>query len=197
MNDDLGSNKAHLFCSASRAEPGDVLVELGVRDGAGSFTMLEATAGQQCRVIGVDPSVCPFEPPQRYEYLQTDSVTAAAQIGSPLFMVFFDTLHVREQVMAELYHYWPKIRAGGYAVFHDTEWGTKHDVYLGKEWGQPVEAVDAFFPPLVDTENYMRIDYKGSHGMTFVKKLTAWNPVVPGMDAALEDSKRLTEALCG
>ncbi len=196
MNNDLGENKAHLFCSAARAEPGDILVDLGVREGTSSFTMLDATYGQGCHVIGVDPAPCPFEIPERYEYLQTDSISAAPAIPGGLFMVFFDTLHIREQVMAELHHYWPKIRAGGYAVFHDTDWPAgKHDEYLGEVWRQAVEGVDAFFPQ-VENENYVRVDYKGSWGMAFVKKLKRWNPVVPDIDAALADSKRLTEALC-
>ncbi len=199
MNDDLGENKAHLFCTSARAVPGDMLIDLGVREGASSFTMLAATAGQQCRVVGVDPSPCPFPIPERYQYLQIDSVRAAPLFSSePIFLVFIDTLHIKEQVMAELFHYWPMIRVGGYAVCHDTDWPPeKHDEYLGKTWDQAVEGVNAFFPPFIANEDYIRVDYKDSWGMTFVKKLRDWNPVVPGMEEALRASRQLTDALCG
>ena len=194
--DDLGPNKAHLFCTAARAVPGDVLVDLGVREGVSSFTMMDATYGQECRVIGVDPAPCGFAAPARYTYLQTDSVSAAAMIEPPLYMVFFDTLHIKEQVMAELFHYWPKIRVGGWAVFHDTEWESwRHDEYLGIVWGHPVEGVNAFFADAAD--HIVRVHYPESHGMTFIQKMDDWNPVVPGMDAALEASRALTKHVCG
>ncbi len=204
MNDDLGPNKAHLFCTAATARPGDTLVDLGVREGASSFTMLEATAGQRCRVIGVDPSPCPFALPDRYDYLQTDSIAAADSIPNDLFLCFFDTLHIKEQVMAELHHYWPKIRVGGWAVFHDTEWpADKHDHYIGRDWGQAIVGVNSFFGECTnamgdDTRNgFIRWEHHPeSYGMTFVNKLTDWNPTVPGMEEALAASKMLTEALC-
>ncbi len=200
MNDDLGPNKQRLFDVAATAPMDSVLVDLGVREGASSFTMLEATSGQKCRVIGVDPSPCPFEIPERYTYMQTDSVSAAAKIDGSLFMVFFDTLHIKEQVMAELHHYWPKIRVGGYAVFHDTEWGDKCDHYLGRDWLPPINGVNAFFGDTFGKyfdRHVERVHYPESWGMTFVKKLSDWNPVVPDIDASLEASRRLTKEVCG
>lgn len=195
MPDDLGPNKAHLFCTSATANPGDVLVDLGVRLGASSFTMLEATAGQRCQVIGVDPSPCPFICPDRYEYIQTDSITAADAIPNELFMTFFDTLHIKEQVMAELHHYWPKIRVGGWAVFHDTEWESwRHDTYLGITWDHVIEGVNAFFANA--GKRVTVVHYPESHGMTFVRKNELFMPEVPGMELALAASKRLTEALC-
>lgn len=199
MNDDLGPNKARLIEVASTANPVEVLVDLGVRDGASSFAMLNGAQG--CHVIGVDPSVCPFELPERYTYMRTDSVSAAKDIPSPLFAVFFDTLHIKEQVMAELFHYWPKIRVGGWAVFHDTEWGDKRDHYLNRDWEPPMAGVQAFFagPRFafnVQTNPYVAYEHRPvSWGMTFVQKLAVWMPEVDGMEQALADSKRLTEAL--
>lgn len=189
--DGLGPNKQRLFDVAATAKPGDVLVDLGVRSGNSSFTMLDAARHQSNFVIGVDPAPCPFICPDRYEYLQTDSITAAPAIPDNLFLVFFDTLHIKEQVMAELYHYWPKIRVGGWAVFHDTEWPQgKNDEYLGITWGQAVEGVKAFF-------GFMPfLHYPESWGMTFVQKIDDRIPVVPGMQDALFASKMLTDALC-
>lgn len=197
--DDLGPNKAHLFFAAAKAQPGDILVDLGVREGASSFTMLAATDPQHCRVVGVDPSPCPFKQPPRYFYVKSDSITAAEKfdaVQEPLFLVFFDTLHIKEQVMAELNHYWPKIRVGGYAVFHDTEWEPwRHDEYLGTVWRHVIEGVNAFFEN--GAGHTAVAHYPASHGMTFVQKLHDWNPVVPGMAEALEASRRLTELVCG
>lgn len=188
--DDLGENKDRLRALCLEAKPGDVLVDLGVRTGTSSCILLES--GQ--RVIGVDPAHCTIDHPN-YTFLQTDSVTAAAMIPAPIFLCFVDTLHIKEQVMAEMFHYWPKIRVGGYAVFHDTEWPEgKHDEYLGKQWGQAVEGVAAYFGIAiehVDIEHHPE-----SWGMTVVKKLNEWIPVVEGMEEALRESRRLTEALC-
>lgn len=200
--DDLGPNKQRLFAVAAQARSGDVLVDLGVRTGNSSFAMLEATKDiGGVAVIGVDPAPCPFICPDRYEYLQTDSISAVQSPAMPgeLFLVFFDTLHIKEQVMAELYHYWPKIRVGGWAVFHDTAWPEwKHDEYLGITWGQAIEGVRAFFKGYVREEWGTSVQtYPESWGMTFVQKLTPdWNPTVPGMQDALHASQLLTEALC-
>ncbi len=204
MNNDLGPNKQRLAHIAASALACDVLVDLGVRTGVSSFTMLDATQHQRCEVIGVDPAPCPFIEPERYQYLRMDSVSAAEVIPALIYLVFFDTLHIREQVMAELFHYWPKIRVGGWAVFHDTEWPAwKHDEYLGVTWGQAIEGVRAFFGEIADTRGLIAQDknirfehHSESYGMTFVQKLSDWNPTVPGMDLALSASKMLTEALC-
>lgn len=194
MNDDLGPNKKRLFEVASTAQPGDVLVDLGVREGASSFTMLEATAKQHCPVIGVDPAPCPFQLPDYYYYMQTDSVSAAAEIPGPLFIVFFDTLHIKQQVMAELFHFWTKIRVGGWAVFHDSEWPPgKYDEYINITWPQVIDGINAFFADA--GEHVSRTHYPESWGMTFVQKKDDWNPTVEGMDAALNASKMLTERL--
>ncbi len=205
MMDDLGPNKARLFEVASTALPGDVLVDLGVRNGTSSFTMLEATEEQQSRVIGVDCALCPWTfAKDRYQYIHLDSVSVVEHIDGPLFLVFFDTLHIKQQVMAELFHYWPKIRVGGWAVFHDTEWPEdKHDVYLDIVWPQAIEGVKAFFGDVASVRGlsakneHVRFDhYPESYGMTFVQKLDDWNPTVDGMEQALEVSRMLTDALC-
>lgn len=184
VESDLGCNVHKLHDVASQALDYDVLVDLGVRGGVSSITMLDATEEQKCRVIGVDPIPCVFPIPARYTYLQTDSVTASSMISGPLFMVFFDTLHIKEQVMAELFHFWPKIRVGGYAAFHDTEWPVdRFEFHLGKSWAQAVDGVNAFF---ADAGTHIeRVHYPESFGMTFIKKLDDWNPTVNGMDEAL------------
>lgn len=193
--DDLGPNKQRLFSIAEMALGGETLVDLGVRSGNSSFTMLDATKPQGSFVFGVDPAPCPFICPDRYEYFQTDSITAASIIPKEIYLCFFDTLHIKEQVMAELHYYWPKIRVGGWAVFHDTVWPEwKHDEYLGTVWGQAVEGVNAFFK---DAHGHIdREDFPESYGMTFIRKKSLWNPTVPGMEEALAASKMLTEALC-
>lgn len=200
MSDDLGPNKAHLYAVASEAKEGDVLVDLGVRFGVSSGVMMDATEDAGARVVGVDVGASPFGINYRYTFLQCDSISASQLIPPPIFLCFIDTIHVKEQVLAELHHYWPKIRVGGYAVFHDTEWGGRKDHYMGKDWEPPVEAVKAFFG-LGDlktagrTTNFEYRHCPESWGMTFVQKLADWNPIVPEMDEALKASKLLTESL--
>lgn len=203
MNDDLGKNRQHLFRACREAVEGDTLVDLGVRHGCSSKIMLRATEHSGAKVIGVDYENCPIFAP-RYTFLQTDSVTASMMVPEELFLVFFDTLHIKEQVMTELYHYWPKIRVGGYAVFHDTNWPKwKHDVYLGRTWDQPIEGVKKFFHiesylmgHFVMTKHIEMHYWPDSWGMTFVQKMDDWVPEVEGMEQALSDSRMLTEALC-
>lgn len=196
-DDDLGNNKKRLIEVAGTAQPGDVLVDLGVRYGASSAAMLYATVDQGCKVIGVDPDRQMFgQGNERYTYLNTDSVSAAPQIPALLFAVFFDTLHIKQQVMAELHHYWPKIRVGGWAVFHDTEWGDRRDHYLGQDWPPVMHGIDAFF--LIANRHIHFEHYPESYGMTFIQKLDdGWNPNPPGMEEALADSARLTKHFCG
>ncbi len=212
-DDDLGPNKQRLIEVASTALPDDVLVDLGVRYGASSAAMLFATLDQGCKVIGVDPDrqMFGYHIP-RYTYLQTDSVSAAEQIPAPIYLCFFDTLHIKQQVMAELFHYWPKIRVGGWAVFHDSEWGEKRDHYLGQDWPPVMDGIEAFFgypiskvPKLLPSElgaygrtrNFTFEHYSDSYGMTFIQKLADWNPSPEGMVQALEDSAHLTKHVCG
>lgn len=98
--------------------------------------------------------------------------------------------------MAELYHYWPKIRVGGWAVFHDTEWpADKHDHYLGRDWGQAIEGVNAYFGS-EDRREVLRFHYPESYGMTFIQKLKDWIPIGVINQEILDASKMLTEALC-
>lgn len=202
MSDDLGPNKARLYEVCAQAKPGDVLVDLGVRFGVSSGVMLDATQDAGCEVIGVDIGDCPFDQPRRYTYVKGDSVSAAGLIPAPLYLVFFDTIHVKEQVMAELFHYWPKIRVGGWAVFHDTAWTPgMEDRFLGKTWEPPMAGVQAFFAGAQFLHNIQGnphvafMHYSESWGMTFVQKLDDWMPEVEGMEQALADSKRLTESL--
>tara|TARA_B100001094_G_scaffold133124_1_gene128998 strand:+ start:16 stop:606 length:591 start_codon:yes stop_codon:yes gene_type:complete len=79
-------------------------------------------------------------------------------------IVFFDTVHVKEQVLTETYYWWDHIKEGGLAVYHDTSWhGYKHhsrhraagkqpgssrkgyDSYGGIDWETPDRAVEVFF----------------------------------------------------
>jgi len=194
--DDLGPNKEHLARVASQAKPGETLVDLGVRGGVSSRVMIDAA--KECRVIGVDPcerhATVPVD--ARYTYLQTDSLNAAVFIHAPLYLVFFDTLHIREQVMAELYLYWPKIRVGGWAVFHDTEWPAgKKDFYLGKEWDQAVVGVRDFFrdkPTPVTVTHHSE-----SWGMTFIQKTDDESWRVDGIQEAMMAAEMLCTARCG
>lgn len=196
--DDLGANKARLMELAATAKPDDVLVDLGVRWGASSLAMLEATSDQQCRVFGIDPAGKPNELfPERYTFLMVDSITGFHSVPSTLFLVFFDTVHIAEQVIAELWHYWVKIRIGGWAIFHDTGWPeNKKDHYLGRDWDRPEAGIMRFF---ANGWSHIRIEHHPEDwGMTMIQKRDAWVPqTVEGLDDALALSKMLTINRCG
>ena len=50
-----------------------------------------------------------------------DSVTLGKNWDEdPFDIVFIDTIHTREQVLAEMYFWIEHLKEGGYLVFHDT-----------------------------------------------------------------------------
>ena len=88
-----------------------------------------------------------------------------------MFLVFFDSVHAKEQVLCELYYWWDLLRVEGYAVFHDTSWkdyihkpghscagkltgntALGYDTYGGINWETPDLAVEEFFGIKLNTE---------------------------------------------
>jgi cephalosporin hydroxylase len=175
---DLGQNAYRLLEVVLKAPPSSRFVDIGVLDGTSSEIMLVSAGPKNNRVWGIDASECP---PQlrnhpNYEFLRGDSVTELSRwTEGKIYLAFFDTLHIAEQVMCELYYAWPWISVGGYAVFHDTEWPKyKFDHYLGREWDRPEVGVERFFKS-IESEVIIQhhpVDY----GMTFVERLSDADP---------------------
>ena len=118
-----------------------------------------------------------------YTCYQADSVTLGKNWDEdPFDIVFVDTIHTMEQVLAELYFWANHITKNGYFVFHDSHWDhtTKGDTIGGKEWRRVDVAITDFFnlpKNVMELSEYEDDDillnhFPGSYGMTFIKVKT-------------------------
>ena len=175
-------------------------MDLGVRLGPSSAIMSVDAAAKNNKVHGCDVWWDGFEQNgarfvnKDYMCYLADSVTLGKTWDEdPFDVIFVDTLHTREFVLAELYYWVNHIKEGGYFVFHDTHLEKYHNppnppgdyVIGGKAWATPDEAVTDFFGmptelcdgPLhesITVGEYEDDDveikhYTPSFGMTFVK----------------------------
>jgi predicted O-methyltransferase YrrM len=181
---DLGENGkvlAELVGNFSNAR----FMDLGVRYGHSSIIMSINSKEKNNQVCGCDVSFDYFYNygskyvNDNYTCYLADSVTLGKTWDEePFDIIFVDTIHTREQVLAELYYWSNHIKSNGYFVFHDTHWiKSGGDIIGGEEHRRVDEAVTDFFSL---PKNVMEIDeyitnnievkhYSSSHGMTFIK----------------------------
>ena len=119
------------------------MIDLGVRLGASSAIMSVEADENNNQVCGCDLDYDGFFKNGRkfvsenYTCYQADSVTLGKNWDEdPFDLVFVDTIHTREQVLAELYFWSNHLNENGYFVFHDSHWDhtTEGDHIGGKEW---------------------------------------------------------------
>ena len=180
----LGSNAwilADLVCTFKNAR----FIDLGVRLGASSAIMSIETEKNNNQVCGCDLNYDGFFKngskfvSEDYTCYQSDSVTLGKNWDEdPFDIIFVDTIHTREQVLAELYFWSNHIKENGYFIFHDSHWEKEGgDVIGGVEWKRVDEAITDFFnlPTNVmemntyENKNISLRHYPGSYGMTFVQ----------------------------
>ena len=144
-----------------------ILVDIGVCEGASSSVMGKTVVENNNQIFGIDPIQPRYNVAQaaNYTYIKDDSVLIGrnwdkGQTG----LVFFDSVHAKEQVLCELFYWWELMKVGGTGVFHDTSWsgyihkpghdcagkltgnsGKGYDTYGGINWETPDKAVDEFF----------------------------------------------------
>jgi hypothetical protein len=79
--------------------------------------------------------------------------------------LFIDTSHTVEQTLGELRTYVPRIRPGGVALFHDTEWREPSEM-LDEPGGWVKEALDIYCAEAgLEWENR-----SGSYGMGIIRR---------------------------
>lgn len=159
-----------MYEEASKVKDG-TLVELGVYMGASSRLLSANCIKDNNRVYGIDPVPYFRSNNPNYTYLKEDSVAVGKEWDKgPVDLVLFDSVHVKEQVLCELYYWWDLLKEGGTAIFHDTSWkGYVHkeghpcagkltgntalgyDTYGGINWDTPDKAVDDFFGVSLNT----------------------------------------------
>ena len=188
---DLGNNAWKLL-DLVKTMRNKRMIDLGVRLGASSAIMSVEADKNNNQVCGCDLDYDGFFKNGRkfvsenYTCYQADSVTLGKNWDEdPFDLVFVDTIHTREQVLAELYFWSNHLNENGYFVFHDSHWDhtTEGDHIGGKEWKRVDEAITDFFglPQNVmemseyETDGILLNHFPGSYGMTFikVKKLSA------------------------
>lgn len=175
-NTDLGNNVFKLFEKTALITNG-VFVDLGVRGGTSSEIMLIDSEKLNNKVFGVDVDFSVLDDKiknnSNYKCILGDSVTIGKNWTSPINGLFVDTFHIKEQVMMELYYWYPHMVEGGFIAFHDTNWPKgKYDYYGGIMWDRVEEGIKDFFN--IKTLNYedeyiVSNNYPESWGMTIME----------------------------
>ena len=187
---DLGDNSEILLDLVKRMK-NKRFMDLGVRYGASSTILSFDADKNNNQVCGCDIYFDSFEGSElvnkSYERYQSDSVTLGKNWNKdPFDIIFVDTLHTREIVLAELYFWSKHINEGGYFIFHDTHLNVGRNYEIaGKNWKTPDEAVIDFFNipsklckgtahQAISVSEYENDDielkhYTEDYGMTFVK----------------------------
>jgi len=183
---DLGENAWKLLEVAKTFKNGR-FIDLGVRLGASSAVMSVEAAERGNRVHGCDLMFDGFEKNgarfvnEDYMCYMADSVTLGKNWDEdPFDIIFVDTIHTREQVLAELYFWSNHIKENGYFIFHDSHWEGPGDVIGGKQWERVDVAITDFFGlsksvremNQYEDENIRLEHYTPSYGMTFVQVKT-------------------------
>jgi len=173
---DIGINADPLYSVLSKYKD-TTFVDLGVRSGVSSEIMLIGSHTNNNKVFGVDVDWSMLNQSvgshSNYTKILGDSSTVGKYWDVKISGLFVDTFHIKEQVLSELYFWYPHVEEGGFIAFHDTNWPEgKHDVYDGITWDRVEEGVKSFFN--VDSLNYedeyiKMSNHPESWGMTIVE----------------------------
>lgn len=124
-------------------------IELGVRSGQSTAAQLAGIQdnGGELWSVDIDAPQVPshwFDLPE-WHFLQADDLSAEAQAWLPAQcdVLFIDTSHTVEQTLGELRVYVRRVRKGGVALLHDTEWEDPGTM-LDAPGGWVTQALDAY-----------------------------------------------------
>jgi len=173
---DIGENADYLYETCSKFSD-SIFIDLGVRSGISSEILLLDSLDKNNQVYGVDVDWQHLSPSvnnhPRFTKISGDSVTVGKYWDKNINGLFVDTFHIKEQVLTELYFWYPHIIEGGFIAFHDTNWPEgKNDIYGGVVWERVEEAIKLFFgtETLNFEDNYIKMsNYPDSWGMTIVE----------------------------
>lgn len=183
---DLGENAWKLLEVVKTFENGR-FIDLGVRLGASSAVMSVEAEERGNKVHGCDLMFGGFEKNgarfvnKDYMCYMADSVTLGKNWDEdPFDIIFVDTIHTREQVLAELYYWADHLKEGGYFIFHDSHWTGPGDIIGGVQHERVDVAITDFFGlpksvremDMYEDDNIILNHYTPSFGMTFVQVKT-------------------------
>lgn len=178
-NTDLGENSVRLH-ELSQTFSDSIFVDLGVREGASSGILCDRSKELNNKIYGVDIDFSLLKThlinDQNYEIIVGDSSTIGRdfEIEKGVDILFVDTLHVKEQVLCELYYWIDKMNQNSYVVFHDSHWPeSMRENIGGLDWDRVDVAITEFFN-LKELKNQKNTNievtcYPESYGMTFIK----------------------------
>lgn len=135
-----------------RCYPSPVVVELGVAWGNSTSALLSAASATGGTLWSVDAgeigAMIPadwWDDPD-WRFLQADDLSPRALEWLPgeCDVLFVDSDHSYEHVTGVLDAYVPRVKAGGVALFHDTQWHTPGDVDSGRPDGQIAQAITRY-----------------------------------------------------
>ena len=110
------------------ARPGATVIELGVRSGNSTSALLaacDATGGllHSCDIAAPDvPPEWHLHPAWQFTRGDDTDPAVAAVLPAECDVLFIDTSHDYDHTLDELALYVPRLRPGGVACLHDTEW---------------------------------------------------------------------------
>ena len=172
---DLGNN-VHILYDKTKKINNGILIDLGVRTGVSSETLLINADEKNNKVFGVDVDFSQtaghVKSNPNYNLIPGDSVTVGKNWDQKIDFLFVDTFHIKEQVMCELFYWYPCLKIGATIAFHDSNWPEgKHDVYGGIVWDRVEKGIMEFFGinTLTYEDEFIKVEnYPDSWGMTFV-----------------------------
>lgn len=145
-----------------------LVIELGVRSGVSTHAFLYALGctGGQLWSVDINPPPPIADPLWHFVQGEDCSQQVLDQLPQrPADIVFVDTDHTYEQTTAEINTYVPRIRKGGYMIFHDTAL-ERFDHHISPQPPFPVaKAIDELLPE----DQYDRVYYPNNYGLTVVE----------------------------
>jgi hypothetical protein len=178
---DLGSNTYVLY-DKIKDKKNSVFVDLGVRNGYSSAILSINSNDNNNKIYGIDVTFDDFigEIVEKNNYFQIEgdssSVGKYSEIEdlNNIDFLFIDTLHVREQVLCELYYWVPKLKNGAIIAFHDSHWPEEKKENIGNKIWERVDSAIVDFFGLSELKDFSNKNievscYPDSWGMTFVK----------------------------
>ncbi len=131
--------------AASYADP--VIIELGTRSGQSTAAFLAGLGGGCLWSVDTDQPDVPahWHRLPQWHLLVADDVGPQARAWLPARcdVLFIDTSHEFRHTVTELFLYVPRVRPGGVALLHDTQWEYP-STDLGMPAGPVAGALDAY-----------------------------------------------------
>jgi len=139
-----------MFRQAVLDRPGAVVIELGGGVPGTSTTMFLSAAeaaGGEVWTVDLHPAQVPadWHDLPYWHFLQGDVLHPAVQgwLPAQCDVLFIDSDHHYGHTLEELRAYAPRVRAGGVALLHDTQWD-EGNTDLGQPVGPVARALDAY-----------------------------------------------------